>query len=99
MAKDLTLVPFREDRSLCWDATCVNTFGETVLINSATEPGSAVVAAEGAKKRKYRSLAERYIFNPLALEISGAFGPGAQSIVIQIGGRLKQKTGDQRETW
>ena len=42
----LTTYPFSQGKALCWDATCVNTYNETSVNESAMVAGSA------AKKRK-----------------------------------------------
>ena len=58
----ITLIPYANGKSLCWDATCVNTFGEGTLNNSAMHSGSSALAAEEAKRRKYAALTDRFLF-------------------------------------
>ena len=43
----LTTYPFSQGKALCWDATCVNTYNETSVMECAMEAGSAA-----KKKRK-----------------------------------------------
>ena len=43
----LTTYPFSQVKALCWDATCVNTYNETSVMECAMEAGSAA-----KKKRK-----------------------------------------------
>ena len=94
----ITLAPFSRGMSLCWDSTCVNTYAESALNNSALEPGAAASAAEESKKKKYRGLTDRFIFAPLGFETSGVFGPEAHKTILDIGTRLKRQTGEPNET-
>ena len=66
----ITIFPFSNGKSLCWDATCVDTYAETNLNGSAVDPGKAASGAEEVKRRKYSSLADRYRFEPIAEETS-----------------------------
>ena len=43
----ITVFPYREGRSLIWDATCSDTFSQGTLLASATETGFAANSAEG----------------------------------------------------
>lgn len=45
----LTLFLYNRGKSLAWDATCVDTFGETTVVRNSLEPGSAAKAAETKK--------------------------------------------------
>ena len=94
----ITIFPFSQGRSLCWDATCVNTFGESVINESAIESGQAAAKAENTKRTKYPDLVQRYKFEPIAIETSGVFGPSTRNIIHEIGKRISDKTGDKRET-
>ena len=94
----LTLVPYTNGMSLCWDATCVNTYSESALNHSAMQPGTSAATAEENKRRKYTALTDRFLFAPLGFETGGPFGPGAHTTITQIGARLKRQSGDLRET-
>ena len=94
----LTVYPFREGRCLTWDVTCVDTFADTILMQSALEPGAAARQAEERKKKRYADLAQRYIFEPVALETSGVYGPAAAAFVQDLGRRISARTGERRET-
>ena len=41
---------FSQGKTLCWDAKCVNTFGESTANDSAMEVGQAAVKAETTKR-------------------------------------------------
>ena len=94
----MTIFPYSKGRSLVWDATCVDTFASTNIINSAVNPSSAAETAEEAKRLKYRVLGDRYQFEPLAFETTCVFGPSTLTIINNLGRRLKAETGDPRET-
>jgi len=80
-----------------WDATCVNTYAASHLPSAAVAAGAAAGDAEAAKTRKYSGLAQRYHFQPVAYETSGACGPTTRQFVRQLGARLTAVTGDARE--
>ena len=56
------------------------------------------VRAENLKREKYAELAssQNYIFESIAIETLGAWGPSALSICSEIGGRVATRTGDIR---
>ena len=94
----ITIFPFSQGKALCWDATCVNTYGESSINDSAVEVGSAAAKAEASKRSKYPDLVRRFRFEPVAIETSGVFGPSSKNIIYEIGKRISEKTGDKRET-
>jgi hypothetical protein len=48
----------------------------------------------------YSNLPNQYIFCPFAVETLGTFGDEALQLVSELGGRLRNTTGDAREkTW
>ena len=94
----ITIFPFSQGKALCWDATCMNTFGVSSVNENAIEVGSAAAKAEKAKRDKYPDLVRRYRFEPVAIETSGVYGPTTKNIVSEIGRRISEKTGDRRET-
>ena len=94
----MTIFPYSRGRSLVWDATCVDSFAPSNVIRSAIEPSSAAAAAERAKRVKYSARDERYLFEPVALETTCVFGPSTLKIVKDLGRRLREATGEPRET-
>lgn len=93
----ISIFPFRNGKCLCWDATCVNTYTEAGVYKSAVVPSSVAAEAENLKRHKYQSLTDRFLFEPLAIETSGVFGPSSCNFIREIGARLRQSTGDPRE--
>ena len=51
------------------------------------------------KRIKYRSLTDWYQFEAVAIETAGTYSEGKNNIVRDIGRRLTEATGDQRETF
>ena len=82
---------------LMWDATCVNTFADTHLLDCASAAGAAARAAEERKRQHYAELAQRYDFTPLAVETSGVLGPSFNCLIQDIGGRISRRSGESRE--
>merc|ERR1711895_113593 len=64
----LTVFPFSGGRSLCWDATCVDTYSTTAIAETARHPGAAADMAEERKRHRYSGLEPRYRFEPVAVE-------------------------------
>ncbi|KAG0713662.1 hypothetical protein GWK47_015705 [Chionoecetes opilio] len=94
----VTLTPFSIGRSLLWDATCTNTFGATHVTDCAISPGAAARAAEQRKRARYAALAQRYRFEPLAVETTGLLGPAISKLLAELGRRITAQTGEKRET-
>ena len=94
----ITLFPFSQGKALCWDATCVNTYANYAVNNTAVDAGYAGSKAESNKRAKYPELVRRYRFEPVAIETSGVFGPTSKNIIYEIGKRITEKSGDKRET-
>ena len=70
----ITVYPYSRGRCHIWDVTCVNTFASSNLIRAALAAGSVAGAAEVRKIAKYAELGRRFIFQPVAVETSGAMG-------------------------
>jgi len=95
-----TLDPWNRGKYLVWDFTCPDTLAPSHLNRSSTAAGSAAVLAEGKKRAKYSQLVNsgQHIFVPIAIETLGAWGPAAQEICAEIGGRIARCTGDVRSS-
>ena len=53
--------------------------------------------AEERKKSKYASLTDRYIFQPIAIETAGVFGPSTLTFLKSLGSRIATERGNPRE--
>ena len=85
-------------RCLIWDATCVNTLASSNLIRAALVAGSVADAAKVRKIAKYAELSRRFIFQPVAVETSGAVGKSTIQFFEDLGRRLAVRFQDQRES-
>ena len=94
----LTLFPYSGGMCLTWDATCTDTFADSVLIQSALEPGVAARNAEVRKQRHYSEISSRYKFVPIAVETSGVLGPATSKFIRELGQLITARTGERRET-
>ena len=94
----LTVFPFSGGRSLCWDATCTDTFCQTSLPETATTAGAAADKAEARKRTRYAALQSRYRFEPIAVETTGVLGRTTAAFLRELGRRISACTGDKRET-
>ena len=70
----ITVYPYSRGRCLIWDATCVNTYASSNLIRAVLAAGSVADVAEEMKVAKYAEMDRRFIFQPFAVETSGAMG-------------------------
>jgi hypothetical protein len=93
----LTLFPYHGGQCLTWDATCSDTFADSMLIQTALQPGAAARAAETRKRRLYSEIGSRYIFTPVAIETSGVLGPDTANFISELGHRITARTGERRE--
>jgi hypothetical protein len=99
-ADGLTLRPWSKGKCLVWDATCVDTLCKSYLPSTSRIAGAAAAKAEKKKKDLYSNLPNQYLFCPFAVETLGTFGEEALQLVNELGGRLRNATGDAREkTW
>ncbi|KAG1714161.1 Copine-8 [Nymphon striatum] len=87
-------------KSIVWDVTVVNTYAVTNIHSSAIKASSAVTNAEEAKSSKYATLNQKYIFEGLAFETSGACGPNTARVLDEIGELMGTNTGKpRRKSW
>ena len=94
----ITVYPYSRGRCLIWDATSVNTFASSNLIRAALAAGSVTESAEVMKIAKYAELGRRFIFQPVAVETSGAMGKSTIQFFLDLGRRLAVRFQDQCES-
>ncbi|XP_045777024.1 uncharacterized protein LOC123875316 [Maniola jurtina] len=75
----MTLVPWKQGRSLVWDATCVDTLALSHIQVTSVAAGTAATKAERAKRRKYENIENNFIFVPFGVETMGSWGEDARS--------------------
>ena len=88
LSDGLTVFPFSEGRSLCWDSTCVDTFSQGTVIDCALSPGAAAAAAEERKRLKYAGLSDRYRFELVAVKTTGVIGQSTSRFLKEVGRRM-----------
>ena len=92
------MFPYKKGKCLVWDATCVDTFCASSIVDAAITPGSAASSAEERKRVKYASLANRYEFQPIAVETSGVLGPSTIAFLQRLGKKITAQSENRRET-
>ena len=91
----ITVVPWKQEKLLVWDATCSDTFGPSYVDDAAHGAGNVATAAEARKKAKYSNLSGSHVFVPVAIEMSGVLGPETGAFVKELRWRLRQVTRDE----
>ena len=82
---------------MAWDFICPDTFSSSRISLAACGAGN--VANEAEQKIKYSNLGDQYLFVPLAVETSGAFGSAAVSFFRDLGKRIRDSTGENRSSF
>ena len=94
----MTLIPWRQGKSLLWDFTCTDTFAPSYISNTSSQVGFAAELAEKKKQTKYQHLQPSFIFYPVAIETSGVWGQHGLSLIKSIGQKIASITGEPRST-
>jgi hypothetical protein len=81
----LTLVSWREGRSVTLDVTVADTVAESYLSISSITAGAAAQAAVERKNVNHAELGGHHIFIPIAIETLGLFCVAGQSFIREIG--------------
>jgi hypothetical protein len=92
-ADGMTRLPWKKGLPLIWDFTCVDTLAPSRVTNQIT---SAAEKAERQKEHKYQHLQDRYIFQPVAVETLGSWGPSSLIFLKDLGKYLNEKSDDPR---
>lgn len=92
----MSLIPWRQGRSLLWDFTCTDTLAPSNLKHSTQRAGQAADIAERNKCAKYSHLCEQYSFTPIAIETMGCYGSSAHSFLKLLGKMLVDNTKEPR---
>ena len=79
---------------MVWDATCPDTFAPSYSALATIEAGAVAAKAEAGKCQIYSHLDPNHLFEPVAIETSGAFGPSTRVFLEELGGRLKRVMGE-----
>ena len=90
------IMPWKNVRTMVWDATCPDTFAPSHVAHAAREAGMVANQAERNKCQKYALLCTSHHFVPIAIETSGVFGPESASFFGELGRRIRSETGEPR---
>lgn len=94
----LSLVPWKNGKSLLWDYTCADTFARSYVNRTSRDPGYAAKQAEDEKYRHYSNLMDQFKFIPVASETSGIIGKVGLKLLKNIGSKIKEATSEKRAT-
>ena len=89
-------MPWRNGRTLVWDATCPDTFAPSHVALAAREAGLVASQAERAKTQKYALLVSSHHFVPIAIATLGVFGPEAITFIKELSHRIRAETREPR---
>ena len=89
----ISVMPWRNGRTLVWDATCPDTFAPSHVALAA---GLVASQAEKAKTQKYAFLRSSHHFVSFAIKASGVFGQEAITFIKELGHRIRAETGEPR---
>ena len=90
----ISVVLWKNDKLLVWDATCPDTFAHSHSSLASGEAGTVAAKAEVRKYSKYCHLDSSYTFVPVVIETSGAMRLRCIEFLRELGYRLRQDTGE-----
>ena len=93
-----SLIAWCSGKSFTWDVTAACTVADFYLQASYREPHSDSELSATRKVAKYSLLTGSHIFQPLALESHGAQNASAMSFIKELGHKISQRSGDDRQT-
>jgi len=67
----VTLLPWKQGKCVTWDVTVSDTLAQSNVHETSQTPGASAEAAAERKTNKYTSLAQSYLFVPVAAETMG----------------------------
>ena len=93
---EATEMPWKNSRTMLWDATCPDNFALSHVAHAAREAGTVTSQAERNKCQKYAFLSTSHHFVPIAIETSGVFRPEAASFFGEPGRQIRAENGEPR---
>lgn len=94
----MTLVPWRQGRSIIWDFTCVDTLATSNLSLTSQSASAAAEKAQRAKELKYRDVSQAFCFQAVAVETLGSWAGDGLVFIKEIGRRVAERSGEPRST-
>jgi len=90
----ISVMPWKNGRTLVWDATCPDTFAHFHVAHAARESGLVASKAEKAKTQKHALLVSSHHFWPIAIEAhQGHLWPEAITFIKELGRSIRAETG------
>ena len=93
----ITLVTWREGKSITWDVTIADTVADSIPCRHFTRADAAAEAAAELKTLKYDAFMQLNLFAPLAIETFDPICAEGQSFIRDIGKCISAATSDPRE--
>jgi len=84
----VTLLSWKQGKCVTWDVTVSDTLAQSYVHETSQTPG----AAAERKTNKYSSLAQSYLFVPVAAETMGAINKDGMDFLSDLGKRITQST-------
>jgi hypothetical protein len=94
----LSLIPWQSGKPLTWDVTVVCPLAQSYIDSAAKMAAAVAEQAATRKSLKYCALVHSHIFQPFAVENTGAINASACTFVDCLGKKLCERSGDTRET-
>ena len=85
----VTIIPWKTNCCLVWDATCTDTFAASHLAQATRDARAVAALAEQRKLTKYLDLAQTHHFVAVVVETAGAMCTDALDYFADIGGRIR----------
>ena len=92
----LTLVPWQNGKSLCWNVTVICPLADSYTSGAAHEAGATAEVAATRKEAKYAGITGRYLFEPIAVETLGPLNCSARLLMNDIGKKISCMSGEAR---
>ena len=92
----MTIYPWKQGKSLLWDFTCGDTLAKSYVNNSSKQPGHVAKEAEDRKYKTYENLLDSHHFIPIAVETMGTWGEAGKDLIIELGKKIKEQTGEKK---
>jgi len=79
------MLPWKQRKCATWDVTVSDTLSQSYVHETSQTPGAVAEAAAERKTNKYTSLAQSYLFVPVAAETMGAINKDGMDFLSDLG--------------
>jgi len=91
-------MPWKQGKCVTWDVTVSDTLAQSYVHETSQTPGAAAEAAAERKTNKHTSLAQSYLFVPVAAETMGAINKDGMDLLSDLERRITRIIDDHRES-